>query len=643
MRKQIVALVGGHLVAAALLCAIAARNGLQFGPLWQVGALATALALVGLFPLVVELGRSACAVLLVDAVVVVALFCLPPLGVALAATIGELIACSTLRLSPLKVSHSVAATMAATTAGALAFAQFGGSGRGGGDPRAWLAALGAMSVFLLYNYTATTLVRSVVEHKRVTQVAAAGAVVFAAASLLSATMGVIAVALYSLRPAAVLMLIPFVVAAALMARGAAAQRAAHLRFERLYEASGRTTGLDTLEQALASSASEARGLVTGGSAVCCVPTADGEWTGMLVDDRGSRVADPELVALVVSLVGRDGPREVPTASVAPSMRRALPAGTTVVTAGQVDQERSVALAVFREMPSDDQGDARGKVLAAFVGHAALTAANAKLYAGIQHAFAHQVDLNRQKDDLAAAVSHELRTPLASMIASVATLRRLKGRMSEASADQVLDVAERQGQRLRRLIDDLLMIASIEQSPALVAAGPVDIAGVAAEVVGDLSRLAPNRLSVSVHDDVGTVRTSAARLRQILSNLLENGIKYADGSDLEVVGTRQLDQVQLSVVDHGPGISPEDAERIFERFVQLDQSATRAQGGTGLGLFLCRRIAEVLGGTVEFTPTVGGGATFTLSFAAPRLASLPIPGPDREVAVLAGIAQKGSQP
>src|SRR5450631_3605852 len=132
MRKRIVELVGGHLVVAAVLCVIAAAwRGLQFGPLWQVSVLATALALVGLFPLVVELGRSACAVLLVDAVVVVALFCLPPLGVALAATIGELIACSTLRLSPLKVSHSVAATMAATTAGALAFAQFGGSGRGG--------------------------------------------------------------------------------------------------------------------------------------------------------------------------------------------------------------------------------------------------------------------------------------------------------------------------------------------------------------------------------------------------------------------------------------------------------------------------------------------------------------------------------
>jgi signal transduction histidine kinase len=645
MAKRIFALVGGHLVAAALLCALAIRNGLRFGPLWQVCAFAAALALVGLFPLVVELGRSACAVLLVDAVIVVALFCLPPLGVALAATIGELIACSVLRLSPLKVSHSAAATLAATLAGALTFVQLGGSGRHGGDPRAWLAALGAMTVFLMYNYTATTLVRSVVERKRVTQVAAAGLGVFAATSLLSATMGVIVVSLYSLRPAAVLLVIPFVVAAALMARGAAAQRAAHLRFERLYEASSRTTGLDTLEQALAHSASEARGLVTGGSAVCCVPTAGGEWTGMLVDDRGARPADAELVAVVVALVGRDGPREVTTSSVAPSMRRVLPPGTTVVTAGQVEDERSVALAVFREMAPDHQGDARGKVLAAFVGHAALTAENAKLYAGMQGAFAHQVDLNRQKDELAAAVSHELRTPLASMIASVATLRRLrlKGRLSEASAEQVLDVAERQGERLRRLIDDLLMIASIEQSPALVASEPVDVAELATEVAADLSRLAPNHLSASVHDDVGTVSTSAARLRQILFNLVENGIKYADGSDLEVVACRELDQVKVSVIDHGPGIAAEDAGRIFERFVQLDQSATRTRGGTGLGLFLCRRIAEALGGTVAFTPTPGGGATFTLSFAAPRLVPLPVPGPDRDAGLLAGVAQKGSQP
>jgi signal transduction histidine kinase len=282
------------------------------------------------------------------------------------------------------------------------------------------------------------------------------------------------------------------------------------------------------------------------------------------------------------------------------------------------------------------------VLAAFVGHAALTAANAKLYAGMQDAFAHQVDLNRQKDELAAAVSHELRTPLASMIASVATLRRLKGRLGEASAEKVLDVAERQGQRLRRLIDDLLMIASIEQSPALMASEPVDVADVAAEVAGDISRLIANHISVTVNDDVGTIKTSPARLRQILFNLLENGVKYGGGSDLEVVASRQLDQVALSVVDHGPGIAPEDAGRVFERFVQLDQSATRTQGGTGLGLFLCRRIAELLGGDLDLTPTPGGGATFTLTFAAPEIASRPSADLARDLPALAGVAQKGSQ-
>jgi signal transduction histidine kinase len=512
--------------------------------------------------------------------------------------------------------------VAATLSAALVFRLFGGSGRGGGDPTAWLAVLGAMVVFLIYNYTATTLVRSIVEHKQVTKVAATGVVIFAATSLLSITMGVITVALYSLRPAATLMLVPFGVAAALMARGAATQRAEHLRFERLYEASGRTTGLDTLEQALSRSASEARGLVTGSSAVCAVPSTEGPWVGMVVDDLGARVAGADLIAVVVDLVGRGGHREVPTATVDPSLRSALPPATTIVTAGHVDGERAVALAVFREVPSDNQGDARAEVLAAFVGHAALTAANAKLYAGIQVALAHQVDLNRQKDELAAAVSHELRTPLASMIASVATLRRLKGRLSETSAEKVLDVAERQGQRLRRLIDDLLMIASIEQSQVLMAAEPVVVADVALEVAGDISRLAPNHISVTVDADVGTVTTSTARLRQILLNLLENGVKYAGGSDLEVLASRHDDRVELSVVDHGPGIAPEDRDRVFDRFVQLDQSATRTQGGTGLGLFLCQRLAGLLGGAVGLSPTPGGGATFTLSFSAPDVASCP---------------------
>ena len=122
----------------------------------------------------------------------------------------------------------------------------------------------------------------------------------------------------------------------------------------------------------------------------------------------------------------------------------------------------------------------------------LTAANATLYQEVQDALAHQVDLNRQKDEFAAAVSHELRTPLAAMLTSIATLRRLEGRLDEKRPGRVLEMADRQGKRLHRLIDDLLMLAAIEQSSALMQAEPTDVAAIVSEVTDEVRAPGPQR-------------------------------------------------------------------------------------------------------------------------------------------------------
>jgi signal transduction histidine kinase len=180
------------------------------------------------------------------------------------------------------------------------------------------------------------------------------------------------------------------------------------------------------------------------------------------------------------------------------------------------------------------------------------------------------------------------------------------------------MADRQGRRLKRLIDDLLTLASIEQSSAHLEAEPTDLAALVSEVSDELSHLAPNALTTDISGDIGTIASSAVRLRQILTNLIDNAQKYAPGSPIQVVGRRRGEQVNLAVIDHGSGIAFEDTERVFDRFVQLDQSATRHQGGTGLGLHLCRKIAELLDGTMVLSTTFGGGATFTLSFPATRL-------------------------
>jgi signal transduction histidine kinase len=116
------------------------------------------------------------------------------------------------------------------------------------------------------------------------------------------------------------------------------------------------------------------------------------------------------------------------------------------------------------------------------------------------------------------------------------------------------------------------------------------------------------------------------LERILLNLVENAAKYAPDGPIELHAGVSGDVVTLAVVDHGPGIPPEDRERVFERFVQLDQSSTRRQGGTGLGLHLCRQLADVIGADLAVSETPNGGCTFTLSVPLARNAAVAMSPP-----------------
>ncbi|GAC1322721.1 MAG: hypothetical protein NVSMB16_16660 [Acidimicrobiales bacterium] len=109
-----------------------------------------------------------------------------------------------------------------------------------------------------------------------------------------------------------------------------------------------------------------------------------------------------------------------------------------------------------------------------------------------------------------------------------------------------------------------------------------------------------------------ISTDPNKLRQVVTNLLENATKYAGEGPIEVSAREVADRIEIRVVDHGPGIAPEDRNRAFERFVQLDGSSTRSQGGTGLGLYLCKRVAELLEADLRLAETPGGGATFVVS-------------------------------
>lgn len=612
MIRRVLALLAGHVALAGVVVALARADRFAVGPPWRVAAFAVAFALVGLLPMHVELTRGACTVTLVEAVLVVSLFWIGPVGIVIAATTGELLACLRHQKSPLKIAYNCVATGLASFVAAIAFVEIGQHGLG--RPLAWGSALLAAGILSIFSQVSTAAVLAVVEHRRFHQVLVASLPMTALAAAVSGSIGLAVVALSGVGLAAPFLMAPLIVTAALETRRVAAHRTEHLRFERLYSASARTTGLQEFLPALAVAAGEARSLVTGVAGLCCAADRTGAWHGMVVDDHGARQAPPEVVTALADLVEQQGDGELAVGELPAPLLQAFPASTAAVVAGT---DRLV-LAVFREIEASGVEPAsRVEVLGAFVGHAALVVTNGLLYEEVAEALERQVDLSRRKDDFVAAVSHELRTPLASMLASVSTLRRLDTRIDDEAKGRFFDMAIRQGKRLERLIEELLLVGAVEHREERCTIGEVDLASLLDELAAEVSEVVGDRLQLTLLPPAARIATDEHKLLQILLNLVENAAKYAPTGPIEVTARRVMRPLRgqehfvFMVVDHGPGIPPDDGERVFERFVQLDQSSTRAQGGTGLGLYLCRKLADLLGAWLTLSETAGGGCTFTL--------------------------------
>lgn len=121
-----------------------------------------------------------------------------------------------------------------------------------------------------------------------------------------------------------------------------------------------------------------------------------------------------------------------------------------------------------------------------------------------------------------------------------------------------------------------------------------------------------QVAFSIDPPTKTLVADADHLARVLTNLVENALKYGGDSEVNIETAAVRDEIRISVVDHGPGISYEKHDVIFERFTQLQPHATRSKGGAGLGLSIVKGLAEAMDGRVWFEPTVGGGATFTVA-------------------------------
>jgi two-component system, OmpR family, sensor kinase len=217
----------------------------------------------------------------------------------------------------------------------------------------------------------------------------------------------------------------------------------------------------------------------------------------------------------------------------------------------------------------------------------------------------------------ADASHELRTPLTS-IRGFAELYRQGAASTEGDLQRLMTRVEDEAKRMGLLVEDLLMLARLDQQRPLAQA-PVDVLALAADAVHDASvvdRCHRISLEVGRTDPPPIVIGDEARLRQVLGNLVGNALRHTPaGTAVTVsVGTGVNDRtgaavVSIAVSDEGPGLSSEDAARVFERFYRAEKSRNRSDGGTGLGLAIVTALVSRHGGTVEVDTAPGAGACF----------------------------------
>jgi signal transduction histidine kinase len=223
------------------------------------------------------------------------------------------------------------------------------------------------------------------------------------------------------------------------------------------------------------------------------------------------------------------------------------------------------------------------------------------------------ELNRLKGNFVAMVSHELRTPLTAIIGYAKTLRLRQIDEDPQLRAESLQVMERQGERLLRLVENLLTASQLENRAVPFSISAIRVEDLFREVVEGQSGASGDRVHLSLPADPLIVHGDRQLLARVLTNLVDNALKYSPSASPCELGAEALhQQVRFWVRDRGIGIAPEEMERIFDRFYQVDSSPTRSYTGVGLGLSLVRDILRDLGGAVEVTSEPGKGSTFVVT-------------------------------
>ncbi len=222
----------------------------------------------------------------------------------------------------------------------------------------------------------------------------------------------------------------------------------------------------------------------------------------------------------------------------------------------------------------------------------------------------QLKLSSEQQHFMMAITHELKTPIAVAQLNLETIQKRK--LDDEQQQRLLQNTLYETTRLNTLCNNLLLSSQIEASGYQVTNTELDFTGIVESCAMDMTRRYPSRQVNQFIQEEVIVDGDAMLLQMLVNNLLENALKYSPKEKPVDIRLQKKDKlVQLEVVDRGPGIEPADKKKAFEKFHRLGNEATRRAKGTGLGLYLCKKIVKTHGGNIEVNDNPGGGSIFTV--------------------------------
>jgi two-component system, OmpR family, sensor histidine kinase KdpD len=374
----------------------------------------------------------------------------------------------------------------------------------------------------------------------------------------------------------------------------------------LYELSTSLVAHGSLDDTLTSVVRTVRSLFN--LAGCAIVLPDGRDGVRIAARDGETPPGLERILAPTSGTGLGGRLQPGQALTVPLRAGAEPVGALVVVAGGPGSP------IF--------GEAERRLLATFANQAALAVEQGRQEDERARTRALE-EIDRLRTALLNSVSHDLRTPLASIKASASSLLDPEVEWNQRERHEFLVTIDEEADRLTRLVHNLLDMSRIEANaldPRVEETSLAEIAGSVVRRVRSSASGSPRgqRVDVRVPETIPPVLADPVLLEQVLANLLDNAVRYADGSPIAVVGRELEDSVELRVIDHGSGIPEPERERIFDQFYRLKGGGKRPEG-TGMGLSICRGIVAALRGGLRVETTPGGGATFILTLPlAPRV-------------------------